>query len=104
LGVSEPTAARVVEATAALVTAATICLMVAGASGAASGALAVLIVFATPAIVGTHLSILSEPLFYALLALTLAAMVWRPDHPLLAGIVAAAGSLVRYAGLSLVGA
>ena len=104
LGVSEPTAARVVEATAALVTAATICLIVAGASGAAAGALAVLIVFATPAIVGTHLSILSEPLFYALLALTLAAMVWRPDHPLLAGIVAAAGSLVRYAGLSLVGA
>ena len=104
LGAPEPTAARLVEATAAFVTAATVCLMVASASGAAAGALAVLMVFATPAIVGTHLSILSEPLFYALLALTLASMVWRPDHPLLAGIVAAAGSLVRYAGLSLVGA
>ena len=46
----------------------------------------------TPAMATVHLSVLSEPLFLALLALTLAAMVYAPDRPLRAGIAAALGA------------
>jgi hypothetical protein len=57
----------------------------------------------TPAVVQVHESVLSEPLFIALLVLTLWAMVRAPDRPLLAGASAGLASIVRYAGISLVG-
>ncbi|HET7565902.1 MAG TPA: hypothetical protein VFJ96_12960 [Gemmatimonadaceae bacterium] len=104
LGASQSTAARLVVASAAFVTASATLLIVANAVGLLAGVLAVLLLFATPAVLETHLSILSEPLFYALLVVTLALMVRAPDRPLRYGLTAAAGSLVRYAGVSLVGA
>ncbi|HEX6965536.1 MAG TPA: hypothetical protein VF166_07030 [Gemmatimonadaceae bacterium] len=104
LGASQPTAARLVEASAALVTAGSTLLLVGAAAGPLAGVLAMLMLFATPAVLETHLSILSEPLFYALLVVTLTLMVRAPDRPLRYGITAAVGSLVRYAGISLVGA
>lgn len=104
LGVPRLAAARIVQASAALITAGVTLLLVADAAGTFAGVLAVLFIFATPAVLETHLSILSEPIFYALLVLTLASMVRAPDRPLRSGIIAALGSLVRYAGLSLVGA
>ena len=53
---------------------------------------------ATPAINGVHLSVLSEPLFLACLALTLLAMMRHPRRPFVAGAAAAAAAMVRYAG------
>ena len=59
---------------------------------------------ATPPMHEVHASVLSEPLFLACLALAVAAMAWRSDRPLWAGIAAASGAITRYAGASLVGA
>ena len=57
----------------------------------------------TPAVVQVHESVLSEPLFIALLVLTLAAMVRAPERPWMSGLLAGLASIVRYAGVSLVG-
>jgi 4-amino-4-deoxy-L-arabinose transferase-like glycosyltransferase len=103
-GMAPPQAARLVDALAAFVTVATLVLAVgAAATTLAAAALGVALV-ATPAMATVHLSVLSEPLFLALLALTLAAMAYAPDRPLRTGIIAALGMMVRYAGASLVGA
>ena len=64
--------------------------------------MAVALLLARP-IVFVHLSVLSEPLFLALLAATLLAMVKR-THPLVAGSYAVLAALVRYAGISVSGA
>ena len=104
LGMEPPQAARLVDALAAAVTVATLVIIVSAATTAVAGALLGLALIATPAMATVHLSVLSEPLFLALLALTLAAMVYAPDRPLRAGITAALGAMVRYAGASLVGA
>jgi hypothetical protein len=105
LGMTPPQAARLVNALAAAVAAAVVALLVIEAAGSlVAGALAVLALFTMPAMHLVHLSVLSEPLFLACTALTLAAMTRRYLHPLLAGMPAAAGILTRYAGLSLVGA
>ena len=46
-----------------------------------------------------HVSVLSEPLYLAVTALALAAMVRRPERPGLTGAVAALAPLVRYVGV-----
>ncbi|MBK5189509.1 MAG: hypothetical protein JJD97_14795, partial [Gemmatimonadaceae bacterium] len=74
-----------------------------GVAGIGAGIIAGLLVMVTPAVVQVHESVLSEPLFIALLALTLAAMVRAPARPWASGWVAGAASMVRYAGISLVG-
>lgn len=104
LGMEPPQAARLVDALAAAVTVATLVLIVSTATAAVAGAMLGAALIAAPAMATVHLSVLSEPLFLALLALTLAAMVYAPDRPLRAGITAALGAMVRYAGASLVGA
>jgi hypothetical protein len=104
LGMAPPQAARLVEALAAAVTMTTLVLVVATATTTVVAVALGAALLVTPAMVTVHLSVLSEPLFLALLALTLAAMVYAPDHPLRAGITAALGAMVRYAGASLVGA
>lgn len=103
-GMAPPQAARLVDALAAFVTVATLVLVVGAATTTLAGALLGVALLATPAMATVHLSVLSEPLFLALLALTIAAMVYAPDHPLRAGLAAALGMMVRYAGASLVGA
>ena len=104
LGMTPPQAARLVDALAAAVTVITLVLVVGAATGMPAGVLLGVALLATPAMATVHLSVLSEPLFLALLALILAAMVYAPDRPLRAGIMAALGAMVRYAGVSLVGA
>ena len=105
LGMTPPQAARLVNALAAAVTVSTLVLVVgAAATSMPAGVLVGVVLLATPAMAKVHLSVLSEPLFLTLLALTLAAMVYAPDRPLRAGVVAALGAMVRYAGASLVGA
>jgi hypothetical protein len=104
LGMAPPQAARLVNALAAAVTAAVVVLLVSEATTLLAGALAVLALFTMAAMHLVHLSVLSEPLFLACTALTVAAMTRRGTPPLLMGIPAAVGILTRYAGLALVGA
>ena len=103
IGLGAVQGARIIGALAALVTIATIVWLVAGVAGIGAGVVAGLLVMVTPSVVQVHESVLSEPLFIALLALTLAAMVRVADRPLVSGVLAAVASLVRYAGISLVG-
>jgi hypothetical protein len=104
LGMAPPQAARLVEALCAAITTLVLVLLVSGASTPLGGILLAVALFATPAMYEVHVSVLSEPLFLACLALTLAAMTCAPHHPLRAGLPAALGALTRYAGLSCVGA
>ncbi len=105
-------AARFVQASAAAV--AMFCLLL--AAGAAAGPIGAVtvgaIVLATPPMLVVHGSVLSEPLFLALIAAFVLVLVRVPDdgdtaarmRRLLAlSTLAALASLVRYAGLSLVG-
>ena len=77
--------------------------LVGGVAGTGAGIVAGLLVMVTPAVVQVHESVLSEPLFIALLVLTLAAMARAPARPLVSGTLAGLASIVRYAGISLVG-
>ncbi|MGH7622500.1 MAG: ArnT family glycosyltransferase, partial [Gemmatimonadaceae bacterium] len=95
---------RVVGALAAFVSIAAIVMLVSEMAGTGAGLVAALLVMLTPAVVQVHESVLSEPLFIALMALTLWAMMRVPDRPLLVGVCAGLASIVRYAGISLVGA
>lgn len=104
VGLGAKLGARAIGALAALVSVAAIVWLVGGAAGTYAGVVAGVLVMLTPAVVQVHESVLSEPLFIALLVLTLWAMVRAPERPLIAGVTAALASLVRYAGISLVGA
>ncbi len=104
LGMPPIQSARLVQATAAFVTITTLVLLVSAAATPLAGILLAACLFATPPMHEVHASVLSEPLFLACLALTVATMAWRPDRPLWAGIAAAIGAITRYAGASLVGA
>lgn len=106
-GATPENAARLVEATAAAVTAISIVLMADAAAGIIAAIVALGIIAVTPAFVIVHASVLSEPLFLALLAL----FTWQlacerrgtdTRRTLVLGAIAAAATLVRYAGASLV--
>ena len=108
-GATPVVAARLVEATSAAVT--TIALLL--AANVAGGILAALIVFgilaSTPALLVVHAGILSEPLFLAILALFTWVMSRERrgvdmQRTILLGALAAAATLTRYAGVSLVAA
>jgi hypothetical protein len=95
--------ARAIGALSAFVTIGVVTWLVGGAAGVGAAVVAGLLVMVTPAVVQVHESVLSEPLFIALLVLTLAAMVRVPERSLVSGMLAALASIVRYAGVSLVG-
>jgi hypothetical protein len=95
---------RLVSATAAFVTVATLAFLVGEATAPLAGILLATALFGMSATYVVHVSVLSEPLFLAFLALTLAAMVRRDEKPWLAGLWAALAALTRYAGISAVGA
>jgi 4-amino-4-deoxy-L-arabinose transferase-like glycosyltransferase len=95
--------ARFIGAIAACITVATVVWIVGGVAGIGAGIIAGLLVLVTPAVVQVHESVLSEPLFIALLVLTLAAMMRAPERPWASGLLAGLASIVRYAGVSLVG-
>ena len=104
LGMPGVQSARLVDAAAAFVTIALLAWLVGEIAGTGAGVLVAVVLMVTPALVDVHESVLSEPLFLALLAITLALMVRAPGKPLAAGIAAAAAALVRYAGLCAIGA
>lgn len=98
LGLSPIQSGRWINVIAAAVTALTVGLLVASVAGSGAGLIAVLVVFATQAVFDAHLSVLSEPLFIALLLLTLVAMVRARDQLWLLALLATATVMVRYAG------
>ena len=97
LGAGSLLSARIVNALAASVTAAVLFLLFESAAGTIAATLGALAVLVTTSFVGVHLSVLSEPLFLASLAITLLAMV-SSQRPLVAGIPAAVAAMTRYAG------
>lgn len=98
LGASPIQSARWINVLAAAVTAGAIVALIAGPLGVSAGLVAAAIVFATPAVLDAHISVLSEPLFIALMSLLLLAMVYARDRLLLLGVLATALVMVRYAG------
>ncbi len=103
LGAPPVQAARGIEAAAAFVTVAGAVWLVAAAAGTGAGAAAGVVLLASPSLAFDHWQILSEPLFLALLVVTLALMV-RGGRPWTYGTSAALAGLVRYAGAGVMGA
>jgi hypothetical protein len=104
LGMDPMQSARLVQALSAFVTVTTLVLLVSEAASPVAGVLLAAALFTMSSMHEVHVSVLSEPLFLALLVLTLAAMLRRPDRPWIAGLTAALATLTRYAGISIVGA
>lgn len=96
--------ARLVQAFSAGVTALTFVILLWPVAGGVGAVLAVIALALMPAFVQVHLSVLSEPLFLALLVLLLWAMIYRPRSALTHGLIAAAATMVRYAGIAFAGA
>ncbi|HMA24283.1 MAG TPA: hypothetical protein VKP00_09815 [Gemmatimonadaceae bacterium] len=103
LGMSAVQSARVIEAVAFGVTVAIVTYIVGSTVGTLAGLLIAIALLLARPIVYVHLSVLSEPLFLCVLALTLLGML-RRWHPLAVGMSGAAAALVRYAGVAVVGA
>jgi len=104
LGVTPVHAARWIQAVAAGVASATFVALLLDIAGPWAAGLGAILLLAMPAAVEIHLWILSEPMFLAFMALILAVMVRRPERPLLAGVLALAANLIRFAGVFLIGA
>ncbi len=94
--------ARLVEALAAFVTMAVLVALAGDAVGMGTAAGLALALLLMPVMVDLHLMVLSEPLFLALIALTMATMVAAPDTPVAAGVCAAGALAVRYSGIGVV--
>lgn len=104
LGADAVRAARLVQALAAGITVAAFVLALwpfAGAWGAAIGAVSLALV---PSVTFVHLSVLSEPLFLMCVMLAWWSFTRRPRSAWLHGLLAAAATMVRYAGLSVAAA
>lgn len=107
LGMAPPQAARLLQALAAAATIGITVWLVAAATTLLAGALLGVALMVTPALEVVHISVLSEPLFLACLALMLAAMTRRRRSAattLATGIAAAVAAMIRYAGVAFVGA
>ncbi len=114
LGIPAIQSGRLVECVSAFLTAALAFLIVEATTGMSTGVLAVVFLFATPAVLSVHMSVVSEPPFIAAMLATLAAIVAQRGRPLdsrrrrvavvAAGFAAAAAIMLRYAGVAVVGA
>ena len=104
LGMPPVQASRLVNALAAFVTMTTLVLLMIEASAPLVGLLTGAALLVMSAMLEVHVSVLSEPVFLAFMSLLLATMVRRPTQALTMGTFAALGTLVRYVGVSLIGA
>ncbi|MFI5236015.1 MAG: hypothetical protein ACHQXA_09910, partial [Gemmatimonadales bacterium] len=103
LGAPPVPAARYVQALAAGLTTAIATALLLALIGPGAAYLGALLLIAMPAMTSIHLWVLSEPLFLALLVLTLRAMIQRPARAWEHGLWAAGANLVRFAGVFLIG-
>lgn len=97
-GASTVQSARWINIVAAAVAAATIVLLISGPLGIPAGVIGAVAIFATQAVFDTYISVLSEPLFIALMLLLLYTMVYARDRLILMSVLATATVMVRYAG------
>lgn len=97
-------AATLIQMLAGALTAVLTTLLVGRLLGPVWGGAAAMAVLVTPALLGTELNVVSEPLYVAGLAGLLWTMTRRRQRPLLAGLVAAALVLIRYLGVAAVAA
>jgi hypothetical protein len=102
LGFSPIQAGRLIVALSAFASAALLMLLVDTAAGRTAALISAVSAAATPALLTVHLSVLSEPLFFALILATMLGLLSR--RPAAVGLAAAAACMVRYAGLSLTAA
>jgi hypothetical protein len=102
LGAAPPQAARWVEALSAGAAVGLASALLDAVAGTAAAALGAGLLLLLPALTDVSLLVLSEPLFLLVLVSVMAEMVRRPSRPLVAGLLAGAGNLVRYAGAFLV--
>jgi len=105
-GLAPQQAARLVVVVCAAMGAAILFTTVASAVGIVWAALAVVCVFATPAVLSQHLSLLSEPMYFVTVLLVIAGMTAlrvrpRPRTALLTGLAASAAVMTRYAGAAV---
>ena len=112
-GVPPVQSARVVNAVAAFLDVGIATLLVATATGLGTAAIAALAILVMRPFVLNHLSMLSEPLFLAALVATLALMALvatatdqrqQTRRAFIAGLLGAAATLIRYAGVAIGGA
>ena len=102
LGAPAPQAARWVEALSAGVAVGVAAALLGDVAGTAAAAFGAALLLLLPALTDVSLLVLSEPLFLLILAAVTSEMVRHPDRPSVAGLLAGAGNLVRYAGAFLV--
>jgi len=95
-------AARWVMVLGFAVAAGVLAALVADVAGPVAAALGTGLVLATPAVLGVNTIVLSEPLFFAVLSLTLQQMVTAPERPWRYGLLAGLAGLVRYAGVAVI--
>ncbi|MDQ6887414.1 MAG: hypothetical protein M3068_08980 [Gemmatimonadota bacterium] len=101
LGMPPVQAARLIVALSALVGVFTLSWLMATVSGSMGALLLPLMLIVTPAVAFIYQSVLSEPLFLALVSLTLLCLVRIPSQPLLAGLLASCVALTRYSGVGV---
>lgn len=102
LGAAALSTARVIESLSFGAMLAIAALIVSRATASVwGGVLVVLLLMCTPAIVQDFVPVLSEPLFLCLVALLVYLLSSERERPLLLGLIAAIGAMVRYAGISL---
>ena len=102
LGVAPVQAARLVIVVAAAATAWVLAAAAFAGGGWFGASLAAALALLAPGVVNQHWIVLSEPLSYALLAMTLGLMASRPEKPLAYGLTAALANIVRYAEVAAV--
>jgi hypothetical protein len=103
-GVPRVQAARWVMVLGLAVAAGVLAALAADVAGPVAAVLGTALMLATPAVLGVNTIVLSEPLFLAVLALTLQQMVTAPERAWRYGLLAGLGGLVRYAGVAVIGA
>lgn len=98
LGASPVQSARWINILSAGVIAGTVVCIIAAPLGIWAGVIAAVVLFATQAVFDVHISVLSEPLFIAVMLLLLATMVYARDRLLLLSVLATTAVMIRYAG------
>jgi hypothetical protein len=103
-GVPILSAARGMLVLSAFLTVLGLVLLTQRVAGTAAAGIVAAVVIASPDLARLHTSVWSEPPFLVCVVALLTAMVLEPDKPLLQGLLASIGVLLRYAGVALAAA
>jgi hypothetical protein len=104
VGVPLMAGARAILILSALATVLGLALLVQRIAGMPAAVIASVLVITSPDLARLHTSIWSEPPFLVCIVGLVFALVFEPDRPLVHGVLAAIGVLLRYAGIALAAA